>query len=208
MTTICSMWTTTALGWRGSATQGGAGAVDAITTTFSHELVEACTDPDTTAAPAWRQVACTTPTQCEIGDVCSSVARIFGVQVQSYWCQSDHACVIPVPDGNDWSGVYDNWRSVGLDSLRPLLQSPPHRVTPVSSIFSWWETTAARTRHGGRLVRIGQAYLTTGAPLVRFSVRAHGYRRSLVRLTILTCSSPAMTATCTLGFCGRRLRMG
>jgi hypothetical protein len=99
------------LAWIGNP--GGPGAIDAITTTFSHELVEACTDPDTTADPAWRQTPCTNPSQCEIGDVCSSVARVFGVQVQAYWSQSDGACVIPAPDVNDWSGLYDNWRPIG-----------------------------------------------------------------------------------------------
>jgi hypothetical protein len=99
------------LAWIGNP--GGAGAVDAITTTFSHELVEACTDPETTANPTWRQTPCSVPTQCEIGDVCSSVARIYGVQVQAYWSQADSSCVIPVPDSGDWSGIYDNWRPVG-----------------------------------------------------------------------------------------------
>jgi hypothetical protein len=99
------------LAWIGNP--GGAGAVDAITTTFSHELVEACTDPETTANPTWRQTPCSVPTQCEIGDVCSSVARIYGVQVQAYWSQADSSCVIPVPDSGDWSGIYDNWRPIG-----------------------------------------------------------------------------------------------
>jgi hypothetical protein len=99
------------LAWIGNP--GGIGAVDAITTTFSHELVEACTDPETTGSPAWRQTPCNAPTQCEIGDVCTSVARVFGVQVQAYWSQSDGACVIPAPDVNDWSGIYDNWRPIG-----------------------------------------------------------------------------------------------
>jgi hypothetical protein len=92
---------------------GGAGALDAITTTFSHELVEACTDPETTGAPGWRQTPCATPTQCEIGDVCNSTGRVYGVQVQSYWSQADGSCVIPAPDVGDWSGLYDNWRSIG-----------------------------------------------------------------------------------------------
>jgi hypothetical protein len=92
---------------------GNPGNVDGITTTFSHELVEACTDPETTASPGWRQVPCSNPSQCEIGDVCSSTARINGVQVQAYWSNADNSCVIPVPDTGDWSGIYDNWRSLG-----------------------------------------------------------------------------------------------
>jgi hypothetical protein len=41
------------------------------------------------------------------------VAPVYGVQVQAYWSESDGACVIPAPDVNDWSGIYDNWRSIG-----------------------------------------------------------------------------------------------
>lgn len=92
---------------------GNPGNVDGITTTFSHELVEACTDPETTTSPGWRQVPCNNPSQCEIGDVCSSTARINGVQVQAYWSNTDNSCVIPLPDPGDWSGIYDNWRSLG-----------------------------------------------------------------------------------------------
>lgn len=59
---------------------------------FSHELVEACTDPEgdgiqvnPPSSSNWH----------EIGDVCSSAASLNGVMVQSYWSQRDQACIIP-----------------------------------------------------------------------------------------------------------------
>jgi hypothetical protein len=64
-----------------------------ISSVFSHELVEALTDPEGDGV----QVDPTNPTNWnEIGDVCSSRGTVNGVTVQSYWSQQDHACVIPV----------------------------------------------------------------------------------------------------------------
>jgi hypothetical protein len=63
-----------------------------ISTTFSHELVEALTDPEGDAI----QVNPTNPTNWnEIGDVCATAGTVNGVTVQSYWSQQDRACVIP-----------------------------------------------------------------------------------------------------------------
>lgn len=70
------------------------GTLATVTTIFSHELVESCTDPEGTAVtqitgprsgPGW----------CEIGDVCSSTGVVGGVTVQSYWSQRDGSCIIP-----------------------------------------------------------------------------------------------------------------
>lgn len=64
-----------------------------VSSVFSHELVEALSDPEgngiqvnPTNSNSWN----------EIGDVCSSTGVVNGVTVQSYWSQSDRACVIPV----------------------------------------------------------------------------------------------------------------
>jgi hypothetical protein len=63
-----------------------------ISTTVSHEIVEAMTDP---TGNTW-QVNPTNPTNWnEIGDLCQSAALLKGVTVQSYWSKSDNACVIP-----------------------------------------------------------------------------------------------------------------
>jgi hypothetical protein len=63
-----------------------------ISTTVSHEIVEAMTDP---TGNTW-QVIPTNPTNWnEIADVCQSTAVLNGVTVQAYWSKSDNACVIP-----------------------------------------------------------------------------------------------------------------
>jgi len=63
-----------------------------ISSVFSHEVVEALTDPEgdgiqvnPTNANNWN----------EIGDVCRTTGNVNGVTVQSYWSQIDQACVIP-----------------------------------------------------------------------------------------------------------------
>jgi hypothetical protein len=63
-----------------------------ISTHFSHELVESLSDPEGDGIQvnprndsSWH----------EIGDACTSTGVLNGVTVQSYWSQSDKACVIP-----------------------------------------------------------------------------------------------------------------
>ena len=69
------------------------GTLDTITTVFSHELVEALSDPEGDAiqvdprnAKSWN----------EIGDVCSSTLKVGGVAVTSYWSTRDNACIVPI----------------------------------------------------------------------------------------------------------------
>jgi hypothetical protein len=68
------------------------GNIDFLTSVFSHELVEAYTDPEGTfiqmqpvGVNSWN----------EVGDICASIAFVDGIAVQSYWSQKDQACVIP-----------------------------------------------------------------------------------------------------------------
>jgi len=70
------------------------GTLDQMTRCFSHELVEAMTDPrgngvqiNPRNATEWN----------EIGDVCSSAAYVNGVYATSYFSAADGACVIPTP---------------------------------------------------------------------------------------------------------------
>jgi len=68
------------------------GNIDTITTTLSHELVEACTDPE---GDGWTIDGRSPPTD-EIGDVCQgTVSRVNGIAVQGYWSRFDGACLIP-----------------------------------------------------------------------------------------------------------------
>jgi hypothetical protein len=67
-------------------------SIDFVTSVFSHELVEAYTDPEGT----FIQIQPANPSSWnEIGDICASVAYVDGIAVQSYWSQKDQACVIP-----------------------------------------------------------------------------------------------------------------
>jgi hypothetical protein len=67
-------------------------SIDLITSVFSHELVEAYTDPEGT----YIQIQPSNPNSWnEVGDICASVAYVDGVAVQAYWSQKDQACVVP-----------------------------------------------------------------------------------------------------------------
>ena len=70
------------------------GSLDDLTTIFSHELVESCTDPEGTGILGVAGT-CSQQGWCEIGDVCTSRGMVNGVTVQSYWSQKDKACIVP-----------------------------------------------------------------------------------------------------------------
>ena len=70
------------------------GHLDFITTVFSHELVESCTDPEGTAILGTAGT-CSQSGWCEIADVCTNTGQVNGVTVQSYWSQRSRTCVIP-----------------------------------------------------------------------------------------------------------------
>ena len=74
------------------------GALDYITTIFSHELVEACTNPmgDGFQLNAPGHCMANPFNWCEIGDICeANTGVVNGVVVQAYWSESDGACVVP-----------------------------------------------------------------------------------------------------------------
>ena len=78
-------------GWVGFVSYG---TLDYITDVFSHELVEALSDPEPDA-PAWL-MGRTLNGGTEIGDACNNtVDRLDGVLVQAYWSERQKACVIP-----------------------------------------------------------------------------------------------------------------
>ena len=90
-------------------------SLSAITSAFSHELAEMCTDPE---SDAW-----VVSGNQEIGDVCNIVdGQLNGVNVESYWSAADNACLIPTAYSVRrmllWSG-----RSLGANGLRSL-QNP------------------------------------------------------------------------------------
>ena len=75
---------------------------NSTTKVFSHEMVEACTDPDVDNGNGYGiLVNGTGVTNDEIGDTCNSqyaTVNMNGVNctVQSYWSKEDNACVLPV----------------------------------------------------------------------------------------------------------------
>jgi hypothetical protein len=72
----------------------GAGTLDYTMDVFSHELVEAITDPEPDS-PAWTMTRSING-GTEIGDACNNtVDRVEGLLLQAYWSQEDKACVIP-----------------------------------------------------------------------------------------------------------------
>ncbi len=103
---------TTEIGQHGSIFQNGFrvpyawvmnNGLDFVTTVFSHELIESCTDPDLnrTVVQGGPGSACPNADgengeNCEICDVCSSTGLVVGVQVQSYWSAQDNGCIIPL----------------------------------------------------------------------------------------------------------------
>jgi len=75
------------------------GSLDAITTTFSHELVEAMTDPDGNGWQVDPRDSGPNSSWHEIADICKGTSkRVNGVLVASYFSTSFNACVVPRPD--------------------------------------------------------------------------------------------------------------
>jgi len=71
------------------------GTLEGMSTIFSHEAVEAATDPEGNAIMG-DAGSCYGGGWCEIGDVCQGdIGMSNGVTVQAYWSQRDGACVIP-----------------------------------------------------------------------------------------------------------------
>jgi hypothetical protein len=90
-------------------------ALSTLLSTFTYELAEMCTDPE---SDAW-----TVTGNQEIGDVCNAVdGTLNGVNVESYWSAADNACLIPTAYSVRrvllWSG-----RKLGGKGLRSL-QNP------------------------------------------------------------------------------------
>lgn len=72
---------------------GGPGGLDDITSILTHELAEACTDPEGDGI----QIEPSNPDHWnEIGDVCYGMDEtVNGVRVQTYWSHRDRACIAP-----------------------------------------------------------------------------------------------------------------
>ena len=71
--------------------------LDDVTRLFSHELVEACTDPVSDTGVVGDPGSCSSAfSLCEIADVCEGTSGpINGVNVQGYWSEIDGQCILP-----------------------------------------------------------------------------------------------------------------
>ena len=88
---------------------------------FSHELVEAATDPNVSGGI---QVQGTSITNDEIGDTCNSkvaIVQMNGIKcnVQCYWSAADNACVLPLGTLT----FLVNKNSFGLDEVKEAMKS-------------------------------------------------------------------------------------
>ncbi len=84
---------------------------DCVTKVFSHELVEACTNPNVDTSNDGILVngksGTTTITNDEIGDTCNNqfaTVDMNGVEcsVQSYWSKADNTCILPMGSLSFW----------------------------------------------------------------------------------------------------------
>jgi hypothetical protein len=85
---------------------------DCVTKVFSHELVEACTNPDVDTSNNsilvdGKKSDGSTVTNDEIGDACNdqfTTVDMNGVQcsVQSYWSKADNICILPLGSVTFW----------------------------------------------------------------------------------------------------------
>ena len=80
---------------------------DCTTKVFSHELVEACTNPDVDTSNNGILVNGTSVTNDEIGDTCNNeygTADMNGIQcdVESYWSKVDNKCILPLGTAAFW----------------------------------------------------------------------------------------------------------
>lgn len=84
-----------AYGWVGTRPGSGMGAFDQSTWTFSHELVEAISNPFPNSG--WIQTAPASASGSgEIGDICNNTACVVdSIAVQPYWGVQQGQCILP-----------------------------------------------------------------------------------------------------------------
>jgi hypothetical protein len=86
-TTVFYMWTTN---------DGNFDQHNSIPKIFSHELVEACTDPEVERHPGWIHDKNEANINDEIADLCEDCyGKVNGITMQYYWSQRHRACVLP-----------------------------------------------------------------------------------------------------------------
>jgi hypothetical protein len=82
-----------------------------VTKIFSHELVEACTNPNTDTSNDGILVNGVGVTDDEIADACNNqfaTVNVNGMEcsVQAYWSKIDNVCILPFPSGDNYEGLW------------------------------------------------------------------------------------------------------
>jgi hypothetical protein len=102
---------------------------DCVTKVFSHELVEACTNPNVDTSNNGilvngTKADGTSVNNDEIGDTCNDqfgTADMNGIQcsVQSYWSKADNACILPLGTLSFWTDK----STFGKDEVQDVINS-------------------------------------------------------------------------------------
>lgn len=149
------------------------GALSSITRIISHEIVEACTDPE---GSGFTGVAgtCSQTGWCEIGDICSTTSVLDGVTVQTYWSDQAAACVVPA-----WPAMTFPFAGV---QFRGSLAANQTRRWFTFNWPEWWRT---QWRMLPTSIRPGAAQLTWTVDIERASGAFLTYWISVTNLTAL-----------------------
>jgi hypothetical protein len=142
---------------------GNDGTVDTITQVFSHELVEALTDPE---GDGWQVEPRGRFDWNEIADVCASTFRLNGVVVASYWSNSDNSCVVPDTSFTTFQ-VQWIWRPNRIEWLGGIDQDGNPWQMPRDAVMSRIRSGDQFTVHGGTSGRnsfVGIYYLDATHP--------------------------------------------
>ena len=146
-----------------------------VTKVFSHELVEACTNPNVDTSNDGITVAGVGVAEDEIADACNNqyaTVNVSGMQcsVQAYWSRSDNVCILPLSQGDNYGGLW--WASpAGSESGWGLNFAHQGDVifatwfTYDSNGKAWWLSMTANkagpSTYGGTLYRtIGPSFFS------------------------------------------------
>ncbi len=171
-----------------------------VTKIFSHELVEACTNPNADTSNDGILVNGVGVVDDEIGDACNNqfaTVNVNGVDcsVQAYWSKIDNVCILPFPTGDNYEGLW--WANPpGSESGWGINLAHQGDVifltwfTYDSTGKAWWlSMTANKTAQGSYG---GKLYRTNGEPF--FSLFTNPASATAVGTATLTFGSPT-TAT-------------
>jgi hypothetical protein len=179
---------------------GSLTGADCVTKVFSHELVEACTNPNTDTSNDGILVQGGGPGEDEIADACNdqfATVTVHGVEcsVQAYWSKVDGVCMLPFAAGVNYEGL---WWAYPPGSESGWGINLAHQGDVIFTTWftydangkAWWlSMTANRTAPS---VYSGELYRTNGQPF--YSGFALAGPATAVGTGTLTFSSPTMGA--------------